>query len=191
MSKNVISRIEEKRYLFRGMEHYYRSDFSDEERQHLDSFRKKMSSIVDVKEAQRYSGALSEIFEILNISRFRLLPDTSIRRAFSDDLAGLNEGRMKVCDELLPVESSVRTSSYARFMGWMSVVIGELAEKANDYSSLYSKEDAKNDGIMNLSSSSTLLAEDGSSNGDKLNLERVIVDDYDDNDDDDDLMIEN
>lgn len=182
MSKNVIRRIEEKRYLFRDMEHYYRSEFSDEEQGHLDSFKEKMDNIEDIKEAQRYLDALSEIYEILNVSRFRLSPDTSISSAFHADLAGLNEGRTKVCDELLPIEGGVQTSSYARLMGWMSVVIGELAEKSNDYSSLYSKEDAKNDDIMNLSSSSTLLAED--SDRGKLNLERVDDDDDDYNNDD-------
>ena len=175
ISENVLRRIEEKQYLFRSMECHYKLDISPDEQKHLDAFRERMNSIKDPDVARLYSDALSEIFEILNVFRTHLSPDMSIRQAFGDDLRRLSKDHMKVCNELLPQARPIMTSSYAHFMGWMNVVIGELASKVNDYSALYSKDDVKEGGLMSLSSSASLLSRE--SQAETFNLEAYKSDD--------------
>ena len=177
MSENVLRRIEEKQYLFHSMESHYKQDISPDEQKFLDTFRARVNNIKDPEVARLYSDALSEIFEIFNVFRSHLLPDVSIKEAFGDDLHRLSKEHMKICDKLLPPTKPIMTSSYARFMGWMNIVIGELASKTSDCSALYSKDDAKEGGLMSLSSSTGLLSHNDQA--ETFNLEAYKSDDSD------------
>lgn len=134
LAGEVIERTTSKDYMFQNLDCHYTAQLPEEAAAFLAQAEQDFRGAEDQK---RVVAGLNAAFEVLNLNKKLLVPDTTLRAAFGKLLAGLGPAQRAVAQRIIVDKAgegivnpdgtvAVYTAYYASFMRWLSRLLGDL-----------------------------------------------------------------
>lgn len=134
LSQEVIERTMSKGYMFQDLGCHYTAQLPEEALSFLNKVEREFRE--DDNQKDVVSG-LNITFEILNLNKKLLVPDTTLRTVFGKLFASLNSSQKRVAQRIIVEKTgegivnqdgtvAIFTAYYASFMRWLSKLLGDL-----------------------------------------------------------------
>lgn len=134
LSQEVIERTMSKGYMFQNLDCHYTAQLPEEALKFLDGVEKELR---DSDNQKRIVAGLNATFEILNLNKKLLVPDTTLRTVFGGLFVSLNSSQKAIAQRLVVEKTgegivnpdgsvAIYTAYYASFMRWLSKLLGDL-----------------------------------------------------------------
>ena len=213
LSQEVIERTTSKGYMFQNLDCHYTAQLPEEALGFLATVEKELRESENQK---RVVAGLNALFEILNLNKKLLAPDTTLRAVFGKLFASLSPAQKAVAQRLVVEKSgeglvnpdgsvAIFTAYYASFMRWLSKLLGDLKTQldAESFERLQLNEEEETVLARSMSMSMSIANlggevcyvenaneyRDDDDDDDDDDILDCINDEDDDYDDDDDMII--
>ena len=198
LSQEVIERTTSKGYMFQNLDCHYTAQLPEEALAFLTTVERELRE----SENQKHVVAgLNALFEILNLNKKLLAPDTTLRAVFGKLFASLNPSQKAVAQRLVVEKSgeglvnpdgsvAIFTAYYASFMRWLSKLLGDLKTQLDAES--FERLQLNDEEETVLAKSMSMSMSIASLGGEVCYVENAneyMDEDEDDDDDDDDMVV--